>query len=167
MKKNTLAILFLATLVLSATPVLAQHCIEAAWSPEVLTFYGSSATVAEKLSKVQSNLLDRRVYLIVSETQGKTEVAFFERKDGENVLLSHWATTSKINLAATLNERILANAGVSCVGELTKAALKALGANPDEGKVITAPRTALAAYTHATFQQTPDDYVRVTVLFGC
>ena len=166
--KNTRSLLFLAMLAFLASPVLAQHvvpCIEASWTPEVLTFYGSSAQVAQKLSKVQNNLLERRLYLIVSETQGKTEVALFERKDGENALVSQWTTVSNINLAATLNEKLLANAGSSCAGELTKAVLKTLGANQE--RLIPAPANVLSAYTQAALQQSADDYVRVSFFLGC
>lgn len=166
--KNTRALLFLTVLVVAA-PVLAQPgvvpCIEASWTPEVLTFYGSSSQVAQKLSKVQNNLLERRLYLIVSETPGKTEVALFERKDGENVVVSQWTAASNINLAATLNEKLLANAGSSCAGELTKAVLKTLGANQE--RLIQAPTNVLSAYTQAALQQTADDYVRVSFFLGC
>jgi len=170
--KNVLSNLFLVILVFLPIPALAQHvnpCIEAAWSPEVLTFYGNSAQVTEKLAKVQSNLLDRRVYLIVLETKAKTEAALFERKDGANVLLSEWATASKVNLAATLNEKLLKNAGMSCAGELTKAVLRALGDDTDQGRLIPAPATALAAYTQATLlnKQSTDDYIRVTLFLDC
>lgn len=170
MKKSFLFILVSAMLIVTASAALAgpptDPCIEAAWSPEVLTFYGSNAQVAAKLSKVQSDLLERRVYLIVSETQGRTDVALFERKEGGNVLLSKWATTSKINLAATLNEKILANAGSSCAGALTKSVLKALGDNAEEGNLIPGAKTALAAYNQA-MPVPATDYVRVTVFLLC
>jgi hypothetical protein len=131
-----------------------------------LTFYGDTAKVAEKLEKLQSNLLARRVYLLVSETAGRTEAALFERTDGENVSLSRWGSDSNIKLAETLNEKILANAGKSCAGELTKAVLRALGGVADHGDVISAPTTALAAY-HQAWQRPVNDYVRVTLFLLC
>jgi hypothetical protein len=171
MKKSICWSLFFVALLLSASSVIAQRpptepCVEAAWTPEVLTFYGDTAKVAEKLESVKANLLDRRVYLLVSETAGRTEAALFERKAGENVSVSRWSADSNIKLAEMLNEKLLANGGKSCAGELTKTVLRTLGGNVDRGDLISAPTTALAAY-HQAWQRPNNDYVRVTLFFLC
>jgi hypothetical protein len=162
-----LAITLVGTLM--TTPAFSQPrlpCIQASWTPEVFTFYGNTVKVAEKLEKVQANLLDRRVYLLISETPGRTEAALFERKDGQNVSLSRWATDSNIKLAAMLNDKLLTNHGNSCAGELAKSVLKTLGADVNRGDTIPAPTTALAAYNEA-LQQPVTDYVRVSLFFLC
>jgi len=158
--------LFAATLLSVTSAAFAQQCKEASWSPEVLTFYGDTAKVAEKLLQVQANLMERRMYLLVSETSGRTEAALFERKENQNVSLSRWETDSNIKLAAMLNDKLLSNSGRSCAGELTKAILRTLGANVDRGDLIPAPKTALAAYGHA-WQGAANEYVRVTLFLLC
>lgn len=171
MKKSIACFALVAIFLISASLVSAGDggtapCLEAAWSPEVVTFYGDTATVADKLSKVQTQLLDRRVYMLLTETAGRTDVALFERKDSENVVLSQWSTTSHVKVAETINEKLIENAGVSCAGALAKHILKTLSNNSERLQNIQAPTTALAAYK-SSLQHADDHYVRVTLFFFC
>lgn len=172
--KKTVCSAFLVALVLATSLVWAQAqrdpgtapCKEAAWSPEVVTFYGDTAKVAEKLAKVETQLLDRRVYMLLTETAGRTDVSLFERKDAQNVTLSQWSTTSNVKMAETINENLLENAGVSCAGALARHILKTLSDNGERAQTIPAPTTALAAY-RGSLQHPDDDYVKVTLFFFC
>lgn len=167
-KRTTLGSVLLIGFLTVGVNAYAQptQCRIAAWSPEVITFYGDSATVAEKLAKVQDDLVDRRVYLLVAETSGRTEAALFERKDGENLSLSRWEANSNIELASTLNDKLLANAGAACAGELARTFLETLGTRPASEVTIQAPSTALAAYQQA-LHNSDKSYVRLTLFFLC
>jgi hypothetical protein len=174
MKKSTVCSAFLAALMIMSTSLsyansdgsVVVPCKEAAWSPEVMTFYGDTAKVAEKLAKVQTQLLERRVYMLLTETSDRTDVALFERKDSENVTLSQWSTTSPVKVGDAINEKLLANAGVSCAGELAKHILKVLSENRESSQIVRAPTTAFAAYK-GSLQHPNDSYVRVTLYFFC
>lgn len=132
----------------------------------MVTFYGDTAKVAEKLNQVQTQLMDRRVYMLLTETADRTDVALFERKDAENVVLSQWSTTSPVKMAQVIDEKLLGNAGVACAGELAKHILKTLSENGERSQIVRAPTTALAAY-RGSLQHPDDHYVRVTLYFFC
>jgi len=140
-------------------------CRSASFSPEVITFYGDSKAVQEKLDSYQAHLEDRRVYMFVAETANSAEAMLFETSGDTNVHVSHWRGTSVSELCEQISTKVLANRGIACVGEQVKSlVLKALPT--DDLGVIPAPVTMRAAFGH-NVKAYGNDYMRVTVYLLC
>lgn len=143
----------------------AAGCEEESWSPEVFSFYGDGNTVLRKLSNLEMDLPRRRVYMFTLETTGYSELAFFERTDAGIVSVYRWAGGSTDNLREKVSQAILANHGVACVGEQTKALLGKTFELKSEG-TIPAPVSPRAAFGHPILKHL-DSYVSVTAYLMC
>jgi hypothetical protein len=153
----------------SAKPSAAKKpsvgCAKASFAPEVVTFYGDSKAVLEKLDGFQGHLEERRVYMFLAETAGSAEVALFERADGTNVRLSKWQGKSVGELRDRISTATLANRGIACIGEQVKSLV--LRTLPTENMgVIPAPVTLRAAFGH-NVNAYGSDYLRVTIYLLC
>ncbi len=140
-------------------------CKLAAWTPEVLTFYGDHATVAAKLENVKANLLDRRMYLIAVESKDGSQVAVFEKKDKDVVTLSRWEGAGQGEVTARFAAMLLDNNGHSCAGELTKSFVKSQLTAKAQTE-IAALSTVGAAFAAAA-ENADSSYVKVTIALLC
>ncbi|MBY5831219.1 hypothetical protein HFN47_18995 [Rhizobium leguminosarum] len=140
-------------------------CEEESWSPEVLTFYGDSDAIVRKLEKFEMNLPGRRVFFFSLEKDQEEEIVFFERasKDTHNVYT--WKGKHSSKLADNIAHAILANKGIACVGEQTKAILKKLSNFKPEGP-IPSPVSARAAFSHQIMAG-KDSYMKVSAYLMC
>ena len=146
------------------TPGTAR-CKLAAWTPEVLTFYGDHATVAAKLENVKANLLDRRMYLIAIESKDGADVAVFEKKGKETVTVSRWQGAGNGDVTSRFAAMLLDNAGHSCAGELTQSFLK-VNLSPKAQAEVASLSTVSAAYATAA-ENADSGYVKVTIALLC
>jgi hypothetical protein len=97
----------------------APGCHYASFSPEVLTFYGSPATVLDKIQKRVPNLKARRAFGVLVETgDGIAESCLFERGDEARDSTAYRLSGRD---AAGLKDEIarvsLANEGRYCLGD--------------------------------------------------
>src|SRR5688572_24299626 len=111
-------------MVSSAQPVkfsaqMGAGCEAESWSPEVVSLYGDGATVMQKLQNFDMSLPKRRIYVSLIESDGDAEVSLFERYDG-NIKVSRWRGAPQKDLRLRLDDAILENKSVHCVGEQTK-----------------------------------------------
>src|SRR5262245_37003327 len=107
-------------------------CEEESWSPEVLAFYGDSDAILRKLDKFDMSLPRRRVFIFHLETDKEAEVAFFERASKTTHRVFRWKGRPSGKLVDQINKAIIANKGVACVGEQTKAIVSKLRSVKDE-----------------------------------
>jgi hypothetical protein len=139
-------------------------CRQIAWSPEALTFYGDTKTVAAKVSSLENDLQDRRMYLFVVESANTAEISLFERTEGRNVAVSRWTGDSLGEVTNRVSKVLLENQGAECAGKLTKELLSQIGkANTS---AISAPATLRAAFQHAA-EQPENNYIRVSIFLLC
>jgi hypothetical protein len=143
----------------------AAGCKAQSWSPEVVSLYGDRQTVIEKLGNFDMDLPNRRIYMFLLETEQNAELALFEESAQSKYRVSRWKGTPRKDLRQSVDEAIIQNKGVACVGEQTKAIVKKLPELRDEGE-IPAPATGAAAFSHAIRGAT-GDYVRTTIYLLC
>ncbi len=140
-------------------------CAKMSFQPEVHSLFGDAATVLSKLENDAMGLPDRRGYLLLVETQGSAELAYFDRVNTEESKVYHWEGDSVADLREKLTTYIMANRGIACVGAQTKALVKASLKLSDLGHIPT-PLSANAAFSHM-IRKYGDRYLRVTVFLLC
>ena len=151
-----------------ASSVYAQKpgpCSDMSFQPEVLSFYGDSATVLKKLDNFEMQLPKRRVYMFMLEAAGSAELALYEKTDANTTKVSKWQGTSIADLRERISSGLLENRGIACVGEQTKSLVQAK-LSPKNLGTIPAPVSARAAFGH-TIKEYGDNYIRVTVFLLC
>jgi len=141
------------------------RCAQMSFQPEIHSFYGSAAVILPKLENDTMGLPDRRGYLLLIETAGSAELAFFERASTQDSRVLHWEGKSAAELREKLTDYIMANRGIACVGAQTKAIIKASLNLSDLGRIPT-PLSASAAFSHL-IRKYGDDYLRVTAMLLC
>ncbi|HUB74538.1 MAG TPA: hypothetical protein VL979_10930 [Solirubrobacteraceae bacterium] len=140
-------------------------CEAQSWEPEVYEFYGDGNTVLEKLNKIDMDLPHRRLYLFSLETPDSAELRVFEKEDDEKVSVDIWEDGDLGDLRERIHDAILANRGVACVGEQTRALVAgAVEARREAG--IPRPVSPYAAFAHS-LQRHGDEFVRAAVFLMC
>ncbi len=152
-----------------AEPVLAAMggaaCEKQSWSPEILSFFGDPETVINKLGAVEADLSDRRVFVLTLQTNDSAEIALYERTRPGRVTISRWKGAPSEDFQSQVNETIIANKGVHCVGEQTKAIVSRLP-NVQTETDVAAPANAKAAFSHQIRAQ-GKDYLGASVIILC
>jgi hypothetical protein len=146
-------------------------CRNASFTPEVHNLYGDAKAVLAKVEKLDRVLKDRRVWGFIVETDnGSAQVALFKKANkGEEVCTVYTFSSDSGcgDLRTKLDQAILANAGICCIGEQANSILtKELGEQLHSQDGVPAPVSVLAALRH-TVQQQGDHYIRVTLLLLC
>lgn len=149
----------------TATPNMRVACAKFSYQPEVIAYFGDSATIINKLEDDRMGLPDRRGYLLLVETKHSAEFSFFERADDQYFRVSQWQGETLGDLRERLTDVILENRGIACVGAQTKSIVKARF-NPNELGTIPMPLSAKAAFSHM-LKKYGTEYLRVTVLLLC
>jgi hypothetical protein len=139
-------------------------CEAKSWAPEVYSFYGDSTAILAKLDKFDMELPARRIYLLVVETASSAELLLFERTSDKEFDVKHYKASSLADLREQIATAILANKGVACVGEQTKAVVAKL--SPEDKGNIPSPASARSAFGH-TVQAAGSSYTRATVFLLC
>jgi hypothetical protein len=146
-------------------PDFKAACAKYSYQPEVIAYFGDSATVINKLVNDQMGLPDRLGYLLLIETKESAEFSFFERVDEQHFRVFQWHGEKLGDLREQLTNVILENRGIACVGAQTKEIVKAKF-NPDDRGIIPMPLSARSAFSHM-LKKYGDQYLRVTVLLLC
>lgn len=140
-------------------------CSKASWSPEVYEFYGDGETVLKKLNSIEMDLPNRRLYVFTVEGEQGAELRLFEQDSDETMCVEIWENGSLEGLRDQIHEAIMANRGVACVGEQTKALVgKAVETKREGG--IPAPVSPHAAFAHS-LQRHGDEFIRAAVFLMC
>lgn len=127
--------------------------------------YGDAETVIDKLDGVEKDLATRRVFILTLEAKNAAEIAFYERTAPGRVTISRWKGAPNGDFHTAVNEAIIANRGVHCVGEQTKAIVKRLPRLETESD-ISAPHTAKAAISHQ-IRAHDKEYLRASLYLLC
>jgi hypothetical protein len=141
-------------------------CKPTSFSPELLDFYGDSTTILNKIDNHDLRLGDRRVYFLLVESATSAEVRFFERVSDELVAVFSWSGTTAGDLKSRINEAILANRGINCIGEQLKKLISDRLEVRLEG-TVPAPVSPRAAFAHTIRNNDSDGYLRATAALLC
>lgn len=150
------------------TPATAAACTAAAWDCQMHTYMGSPELVATNLAAVPNDLVERRVYMLTIQGEGRATAHVFERfsiEDTEGTVAS-WADTNLGDMITQITDVLVTNAGVHCPGEQVKAQLEGerefVVGNP-----APAPKTAAEAFGPAIAEYKNDRFVHATVMAFC
>jgi len=195
MKKHTLILSLIAAVSLGGAPAYAQGtspsatpsaCFLSSWSPEVHTFYGKKEVIEEKLGKILANLSERRVFLQVTQGESTSDVRLYERQKDGNFKVTEWISKQPSHLDASaikanpepvvdidsllveIDKSIVANKGVHCVGEQTKAILakefKELKGKESEG--VSLSSSPMGAFAESV-SKADGEFRKSTVVILC
>jgi hypothetical protein len=165
MKK--LIVTLIATASLGGASTYAQSCKDSSWNPELYSFYGEKAQILKKLANISTTkLADRRVFLQVTQGDSSADVKLYERQEDGKFTVTEWTTKQTARLLADIDEAIVANTGVNCVGEQVKGIL---GKELKEGKVseqVAAPASPKAAFAHPV-DQAVGEFIKTVIILLC
>ena len=175
MKKHTLILTLAAAASLYSVSAIAQNsspspapfqCRQSSWSPEAYNFYGAKDTVVGKLANIPAKLSERRVFLQVTQGDSSADVKLYEQQKDGTFTVTEWAPKRTSRLLTKIDNEIIANKGVNCVGEQVKAVL---GKELHDGKVsnaVAAPASPQAAFSHAV-KEASGEFIKTTVIILC
>jgi len=89
----------------------------------------------------------------------------YEKQENNQYAVHRWSGEATGSLKEDINNAILANRGIACVGEQTKAIVGRIAELRAEG-TIPAPVSARAAFGHPVLRHRTD-YIRTTVYLLC
>ena len=152
----------------SGSPVMGRDCVSQSQNTELYGFCGDKATILAKLAGLPAELVERRVFLQITQGSSSGEVKLYERQQDGKFTVTTWSAAQTSSLLADVDKTMFDNKGVNCVGEQVTAVLrKKLG--KEKGKVTTgvaAPETPSAAFSHS-IKDASGDFVRTVMVFLC
>jgi FlaG/FlaF family flagellin (archaellin) len=167
MKRRTLILALLAgAAVFGGTSANGQRCAQSSWNPELYSLYGKKEMIVEKLGGLPLKLSERRVFLEVTQGDSSANVKLYEKQTDGSYTVTEWTTKETSHLLADIDEAMVSNKGVNCVGEQVKAVL---GKDLKDGKVtnaVAAPATSNAAFAHAV-NDAVGDFIKCTIIMLC
>jgi len=169
MKKHTLIVTLIAAALLGGAANGASpgpRCKASSWNPELYSFYGAKDTIVEKFANIPAKLSERRVFLQVTQGDSSADVKLYEQQKDGTFTVTEWTTKPTSRLLAKIDEAIIANKGVNCVGEQVK---DVLAQELKEGKVsngVAAPASPKAAFAHSV-NQASGAFIKSIVIILC
>ncbi|MFI0262600.1 hypothetical protein ACH4OW_26585 [Streptomyces sp. NPDC017056] len=110
-------------------------------------------------------LTERRIFILLTESEGRAQVRFFEQVAGKKYAVSAWTGESLDGVGGALGDTILKNKGVNCVGEQVRGLLSAY--LTDAPTTVPAPANARAAFAHTVRAHGEGTFTRATFALLC
>src|SRR4051812_12035460 len=142
-------------------------CRYNSWNPESYGFYGAKETLLGKLDKIPETapFSERRVFVQITKGESKMEVKLFERQDDGKITVTQW-TTDKKKIPCSIDESITDNKGLDCAGEKVKNLLMKLLGKGSTVESMTAPTSAVEAFSPAVNAAT-GRYIATIIILLC
>ena len=145
-------------------------CRYNSWNPELYGFYGTKDTVIAKLAKIPETapFSERRVFVQVTQGKSGIEIKLFERQDSGEVAVTVWTKTLKetAHLVCDLDERIMDNKGLNCVGQKVKEALDKLLGKGKKSESLTGVDSPSVAFSPSV-NAASGEYVKTVIWLLC
>lgn len=149
----------------AARAISPSRCNRYAWTPEVHELYGDPEAILAKMDTLDMDLSSRRIFALLVESEGAADVRLFERTGTDEYTISTWTGEALDGLGGRIADTILANRGVHCVGEQTRAVLAPLGLTEHAG--VPAPANPRAAFAHTVRGHGTGTFTRATCALLC
>jgi hypothetical protein len=145
-----------------------KKCSTFTWDCQSHTFMGSPEQVAANLADLPTDLVERRVYMLMIQGDGRAEARVYERFNLEDTegTVAAWGGEQVGDLVTLVTDVLVTNRGVHCPGEQVKAALEGERDFDVVGPVV-APKTAAEAFGPAMAAYQNDRFVQATVMVLC
>jgi len=143
-----------------------KRCLLSSRDVEAHTFYGTKDIVADRVPKLPVDLLDRRVFLQITESGEKTDAKLFEQQQDGSFAITQWLKGKVPGLLDEIDRAIIKNKGIDCVGEAIKNVLKRkLGAGKPAGS-LAAPASPKDAFLPSV-QQASGEFIKTIMIILC
>lgn len=142
------------------------ECAASSWSPEKFTFFGDAAIVTQKLGGFDLDLKHRRVFIVAIESPTGDRVTFYEQ-EGSGYRVKSFAGEKVPELLASIDKEIMANHGVNCVGEQSKALFSKAGGSSISDMGIASPPASTKAVLNHLLSGHKGEFVETTVYLMC
>jgi len=166
MKKHILIVTLISTELLGAASAHAQRCADSSWNPELYSFYGAKGTIIKKVAKIPAKLSERRVFLQVTQGDSSTDARLYERQDDGTFNVTEWSPKQTSHLLSDIDDAIITNKGVNCVGEQVKGVLKKELGEGNVSEKVSAPASPKGAFAHPV-EKASGDFVKTTIVILC
>jgi len=178
MKKHPLIVTLLAAALVGGasgqtasptpTPNKDTKCNTAQWDPQEYRLYGAQDSIIEKLANIPAKFSDRRVFVEITQGDSSAHVKLYERQQDGEFTVTEWAPQETPDLVAKIDEAIIANKGVNCVGEQMKGVLieELKGVHSDVTTGVSPPASPEAAFAHP-IKATSGKFMVCSIFFGC
>ncbi|MFD7665629.1 hypothetical protein [Streptomyces sp. NPDC059788] len=144
---------------------MAAVCRQYSWTPEVHDLYGDPESILRKMDAQNMELTERRIFVLLTESEGLAQVRFFEQVKGKEYAVSAWTGESLGGVGGALGDTILKNKAVNCVGEQVRGLLSTFAM--DSPTTVSAPANARAAFAHTVRAHGEDTFTRATFALLC
>jgi hypothetical protein len=142
------------------------RCYLSSRDVEAHGFYGTKEIVTDRASKLPVDLSDRRVFVQVTESGGKTDVKLFDQQKDGSFAITQWLKGKVPGLLDEIDRTIIKNKGIDCVGKAIENVLKKkLGAGKSI-EPLPGPGSSKEAFTPSV-QQARGDFIKTVIVFGC
>jgi len=178
MKKHPLIVILLAAAFVCgvsgqtpspfSTPNKDTKCNKAQWDPQEYRLYGAKESIIEKLANIPSKFSERRLFVEITQGDSSAHVKLYERQQDGTFTVTEWAPGETSRLVTKIDEAIIANKGVNCVGEQIKKVLndELEGVHKDITPGVSAPASPEAAFAHS-IKDTSGKFMICSIFFGC
>ncbi|CAM5313169.1 MULTISPECIES: hypothetical protein [Streptomyces] len=144
---------------------LAAPCRQYSWTPEVHDLYGAPESILNKMDSHNMELTERRIFVLLTESENLAQVRFFEQVKGKEYAVSAWTGESLGGAGGAIGETILKNKGINCVGEQVRGLLA--GFPMAAPATVPAPANARAAFAHTVRAHGEGTFTRATFALLC
>lgn len=141
------------------------RCRHSSWDPTLYTLYGAKDTILEKLAGIPADLAERRVFLQVTQGDSSAEIKLYEQQDNGTYVVTKWTTKKTAKLLGDIDQAIVENKGVDCVGEKVKrVVVKELGTGKPSPSAD--PASTEAAFAES-IKNASGEFIKSTLIILC
>jgi hypothetical protein len=148
-------------------PTAIVRCHISSYTPEIHDFYGDSAAVELKMSRVDMGLAERRMFLLAIESADRAELRLFEHVEGATWAVSARRAGDTRDVGAKVADMIFENKGRFCVGESTQKLVDEIYGEFELLGNVEVGHDPVAVFGPVVREYAGDGYLRVTAGLLC
>lgn len=142
------------------------RCKAQSWNPELYTFYGKKDITVKKLGNIDTKLSDHRMFLQVTQGKSTADVKFYEQEKDGTFSVTQWTTKETSSLLDKIDQAIVMNQGVDCVGKQVKGVLSKELGNGKISNGVAVPDSPQAAFGPSV-DQASGEFIKSTLIILC
>jgi len=150
----------------SGSPIIKWDCAASSQNTELYGFCGKKDSVAEKVAGLPTEIVQRRVFVQITQGSKGGEVKLFERKENNKFTVTTWKREKTFELLPKIDTAVFENKGLHCVGEKVITKLQQNLKKPTEVQQDVDVPSPEAAFKESV-QTTDGEPVRTTVWILC
>jgi hypothetical protein len=141
-------------------------CASSSQNTELYGFCGKKDSISEKVAGLPAEIVERRVFVQITQGSKSGEVKLFVRKENNKFTVTRWERKDTFELLPKIDTAVFENKGLHCVGEKVIGILKEKLKKPTEVQQDVPVPSPEAAFKESV-QSTDGEPVRTTVWILC